>query len=148
MDIFSTELVKTHYYAFDKKSLLREMVELLSEKEIISDEEGFLQAIFARENLMSTGIGKQVAIPHARHISIKELKIAVFQLDNEIDFDAIDKKTVKLVMMICIPDAMKKEYMQVLGKISNFFQSEDNRRKLFSAESSDEVITILKGIEI
>jgi fructose-specific phosphotransferase system IIA component len=148
MEIFSTELVKTHYYAFDKKSLLREMVEFLSAKEIISDEESFLQAIFARENLMSTGIGKQVAIPHARHISIQELKIAVFQLDNEIDFDAIDKKTVKLVMMICIPEAMKKEYMQVLGKISNFFQSEDNRSKLFSAENPDEMITILKGIEI
>ncbi len=71
-----------------------------------------------------------------------------FQLDNEIDYDAIDKKTVKLVMMICIPEAMKKEYMQVLGKISNFFQSEDNRSKLFSAENPDEMITILKGIEI
>lgn len=147
MNLFSVDLIKTHYYAFDKKSVLREMAEFLSEKNVISDEEDFFKAIMARENLMSTGIGRQIAIPHARHESIYQLKIAIFQLDNEIEFDSIDEQKVKLIFMICIPEAMKKEYMKILSILSNFFQSEKNREKLFAADSPEDFINILKELD-
>jgi fructose-specific phosphotransferase system IIA component len=124
------------------------MVEFLAEKEVISDENTFFKAIMNRENLMSTGIGKNVAIPHARHESISELKIAVYHLEHEIEFDSIDRKNVKIILMICIPEDMKKEYMRVLSSISNFFQSEENRNNLFKANSPLDVYTILEGIKV
>ena len=74
MGVFSLDLIKLNYYALDKKSLLTEMVEFVVEKKIVQDEQSFLMAVLDRENLMSTGIGKNVAIPHARGSFVKELE--------------------------------------------------------------------------
>ena len=146
MKIFSPELIKLNYYALDKKSCLSEMVEFLHEKGVILSPENFLNDILERENLMSTGIGRKVAIPHARSMAVKELKIGVYLLDNELDFNSIDNESVKVIFMIAVPEMMKNEYMQVLSSISNFFRNEDNRMRLLACSSAEEVYELLKGI--
>ena len=148
MDIFSRELIKINYVALDKRSLLREMSEFLEFHEVVSDKNEFFNAIMEREELLSTGIGKRVAIPHARHKSANFLRIAVYLLDNEIDFQSIDQLAVKIVFMICVPVEMKKEYMLILSAISNFLQVDSNREKLFNSKSTEEIYQNLKGIKI
>ena len=144
--MFSLDLIKLNYYALDKKSCLREMVEFLYDKKVILSPENFLNEILERENLMSTGIGRKVAIPHARSMAVKELKIGVYLLDNELDFNSIDGEPVKIVFMIAVPEMMKDEYMKVLSSISNFFRNEENRMRLLDCSSAEEVYKILKGI--
>ena len=78
MGIFSPDLIKVNYYALDKKSCLQEMVDFVAEKEIITSAEDFFKLIFEREKIMSTGIGRNVAIPHARSELVNELKICLF----------------------------------------------------------------------
>ena len=146
MEIFSPDLIKLNYYALDKKSCLTEMVEFLHKKGIILSSENFLNEIMERENLMSTGIGRKVAIPHARSMAVKELKIGVYLLDNELDFNSIDDEPVKIIFMIAVPEMMKDEYMKVLSIISNFFRNEDNRMRLLACSSEEEVYELLKGI--
>lgn len=146
MKIFSPDLIKLSYYALDKKSCLSEMADFLFEKGIINSLEEFLNSIFEREKLMSTGIGRNVAIPHARSDTVKELKIAAYILDNELDFNSIDGEPVKIIFMIAVPGNMKEEYMKVLSVISNFFRMEENRRKLLESTSEKEIYNILRGI--
>jgi len=146
MGIFSLNLIKLKYYALDKKSLLSEMVEFLYENSVINSYKEFFQSIMERENLMSTGIGKGVAIPHARSNIVTDFKIAIFILDNELDFDAIDDIPVKIIFMIAVPERMKKEYMKFLSLISNFFQNKENRNNLLKSQTKEEIINILKGI--
>ncbi|MCD4818116.1 MAG: PTS sugar transporter subunit IIA [Candidatus Cloacimonetes bacterium] len=148
MGVFSLDLIKINYYALDKKSLLTEMVEFVVEKKIVEDEKSFLTAVLDRENLMSTGIGKNVAIPHARGNFVKELKIAVYLLDNELDYNSIDGKMVKMVFLICVPDTLKNRYMEVLSAISNFLREDKKRENLLNSKSVSEIYEILKGIEI
>ena len=148
MELFSEDLIKIGYYAFDKKSCLSEMAEFLTEKEIIASYEEFFQAIIERESLMSTGIGKGVAIPHARHEIVKEFKILVYLLDNELDFDAIDGEPVKLIFMIAVPEEKKEEYMKVLSSISNFLREEENRKNLLESKDKKGMYKILKGMEL
>ena len=113
MKIFSKDLIKLNYYALDKKSCLEEMVEFLFENEIIFSRERFLDSILTREKIMSTGIGKKLAIPHARSEAVKELTIAVYLLQNELEFNAIDDEPVKIILMIAVPQNMKEKYMLV-----------------------------------
>lgn len=148
MEIFSPELVKMNYFALDKKSCLSEMAEFLFEHSIISSYEDFLNSVFERENLMSTGIGRGIAIPHSRNETVKKLKIAVYLLDNELDFQSIDNEPVKMVFMIAVPQDMKQEYMKLLSAISNFLKLEENREKLLGCESNLEVYNILRGIKL
>ncbi len=147
MKIFSEELVKLNYYALDKKSCLEEMVEFLFEKNIISSKEQFFDSILEREKLMSTGIGRKLAIPHSRSETVQKLKIAVYLLDNEIEFESIDNEDVKIIFMIAVPQNKKKEYQNLLSAISNFFQNIENRDKLLDCNSIEEVTRFLTEIE-
>ena len=146
MKLFSPDLIKLNYYALDKKSCLSEMVEFLYEKKVILSPEKFMNEILEREKLMSTGIGRKIAIPHARSMAVKELKIGVYLLDNELDFNSIDGEPVKIIFMIAVPEMMKDEYMKVLSSISNFFRNEENRKRLLTCSSPEKVYELLKGI--
>jgi fructose-specific phosphotransferase system IIA component len=146
MNVFSRDLIKLNYYALDKKSCLYEMVEFLSEQGIVQAQDEFYNSIIEREKLMSTGIGRNVAIPHTRSAAVQELKIAVFLLDNELDFDSIDGEPVKVIFMIAVPEIMKEAYMKVLSAISNFFRIDGNRDRILHCASIDELCTILEEV--
>ncbi len=148
MDLFSKELIKVNFPALDKDSLLMEMVDFLYEKHVISNKTVFLNAIMERESIMSTGIGKMVAIPHAYSEVVRKLSIAFFSLEKEIEFNSLDGLPVKVVFMIAVPMEMKKEYMNILASISNFLTNEENHSKLISAKSIDEIYNLLKGIKL
>ena len=148
MGIFSRDLIVLNYYALDKKSCLEEMVEFLFKNGAIVSVDNFFKAIMERENLMTTGIGKKVAIPHARSNLAKEINIAVYVLDNELEFNSVDGEDVKVIFMIAVPEDKKEEYMKVLSGISNFLRVDENREKLFKAKTKDEIFKILEGIKI
>ncbi len=148
MGIFSRDLIVQNYYALDKKSCLEEMVEFLFKNSVIVSVDNFFKAIMERENLMTTGIGKKVAIPHARSNLVKEINIAVYLLDNELEFNSVDGEDVKVIFMIAVPEDKKEEYMKVLSGISNFLRVDENREKLFNAKTKDDIFEMLKGIKI
>ena len=148
MGIFSRDLIVQNYYALDKKSCLEEMVEFLFKNGVIVSVDNFFKAIMERENLMTTGIGKNVAIPHARSNLVKEIHIAVYILDNELEFNSVDGEDVKVIFMIAVPENKKDEYMKVLSGISNFLRIDENREKLFKAKTKNDIFKILEGIKI
>lgn len=147
MKIFSEDLIRVNYFALDKKSCLLEMTEFLSEQGVIESQTTFLANILDRESLMSTGIGKRIAIPHARSNTALDFKIAVYLLDNELEFNSIDSLPVKIIFMIAVPEDMKDEYMKVLSVISNFFKVDENRQKILSCVTGEQLYNILKEIE-
>ncbi len=147
MKIFRQELIQIGYYAFDKKSCLFEMCELLEKNDCITSANDFFNVIMEREKLMSTGIGRKVAIPHARTDYAKELTIAVYLLDNELEFSAIDGVPVRIIFMVAVPEQGKDIYMKVLSAISNFFRKPEMCESILNCRSSEEMLKILEGIE-
>ena len=147
MKIFSPDLIKVNYYGLDKKSCLQEMVEFIAERGIISSSEDFFKLIYERENIMSTGIGRNVAIPHARSELVNTLRIAVYVLEEPIEYDSLDGEPVKIVFLISVPENMKSEYMKLLSILSNFCRTEENRNKIIYSKDPVEVYNHLKGLE-
>lgn len=146
MAIFSEDLIVLDYLALDKKSCLQDMAEILDRHGALLSLPEFLKAVLEREAVMSTGIGKGVALPHARIQTVKELKIAVFLLRNELDFESLDNEPVKIIFMVAVPESMKDIYLKVLSAVSNFCRKTENRQLLLSGKSKDEIFNILKGI--
>ncbi|MEA2095713.1 MAG: PTS sugar transporter subunit IIA [Candidatus Cloacimonadota bacterium] len=148
MGIFSCDLIVQDYYALDKKSCLEDMVKFLYQNGVIVSVDDFFKVIMERENLMTTGIGRNVAIPHARSNLVKEIHIAVYVLDNELEFNSVDGEDVKVIFMIAVPENKKNEYMKVLSGISNFLRIDENREKLINAKTKNDIFKILEGIKI
>ncbi len=142
----SEKLINLNYFALDKLTCLQDMVALLAENEIISSKENFLTKILEREEMMSTGIGKKIAIPHARSNAVTKLSIVFFRIKNELDFEAIDDEPVNLIFMIAIPESMNKDYMKILQAISNFCHDNKNIDQLYNAETAVEANLILSRI--
>ncbi|KQC10897.1 MAG: hypothetical protein APR54_11540 [Candidatus Cloacimonas sp. SDB] len=147
MKIFSPDLIQIGYYGLDKKSCLQEMVDFIYKKGIISASDSFFKLIYEREEIMSTGIGRNIAIPHARSRLVREFKISVFILKNAIDFNSLDGELVKIIFLIAVPEDMKQEYMKVLSLLSNFCREAENRDKLINSNSAEEAYEYLRGIE-
>ncbi len=148
MESFSPELIKLNYFALDKKSCLTDMAEFLFEKGVISSLNEFFDVLMERESIMSTGIGRGVAIPHGRSTSVNELKILVYILKNELEFDSIDESPVRVVFMIAVPDHRKNEYMNVLSQISNFCQQKENLEDIFACETRQKVFEVLQRMDL
>jgi fructose-specific phosphotransferase system IIA component len=131
--LFKPELVKI-VDKFDTKSdCLNYMATMLSDSGCLSFPDRFLAAVKGREEIMSTGIGRGIAIPHARDLTVSCLRIAVCMIHKEIDWVSVDDLPVRLVFMIAVPQSSNQDYMKILRSLSEFLRREENRETLFNA---------------
>lgn len=132
--LFTPELV-TIVEGFDSKGACLEfMAEKLSESGCLSFPDRFLAAVKGREEIMSTGIGRQVAIPHARDLTVSCLRIAVCLMQKGLDFGSVDELPVRLVFMIAVPQSSNQDYMKILRSLSEFLRNDENRELLLQAK--------------
>ena len=75
MDFIGENAVIDDLQSTDKESVIREMVDVLKNLDMINENEvdDIMEALIKREKVGSTGIGKGVAVPHTKHQSIKEI---------------------------------------------------------------------------
>ena len=147
MSVFDYELIKIIHIE-SKTECLESMAKMFVDKGFINDYTHFISLIEKREETMSTGMGRNIGLPHARSSSITELKCAVYILDNMINFDSLDEEGVDLVFMFAIPEKNKKEYMKALGAVSGFMAVTKNRERLRLCKTIDAVFDLLKEVKI
>jgi len=133
--------------AKDKKDAIAKIVNLMHESKAISDPKKFLNEVNQRESLGSTGIGKGVALPHARTQNVKEIVIAVTRLKSEIEFNAEDGQPVQLIFLLGTPLKAVGEYLKVLARLSKLLHDDKVRKSLLKASSPVEVRKILEDAE-
>lgn len=119
------------------------MVDLLDEEGHLPDKELFRQAIFDREQLVSTGIGMGVAVPHAKLKEFDDFFIVVgIQQKKGLDWNALDKAPVRLIFMIGGPSDRQNEYLQILSLLTSAIRDVELRKKLLNAQTSEQVIAL------
>ncbi len=147
MSIFHPELVKIDFHVQNKEDCLRAIARSFADFGLIENTERFYDLMMSRERILSTGIGRGIAIPHMRDEAISTLKVGIYLLDNEIEFDSLDRKKVKLVICFAIPTEVGNDYMKVLQKISEFLRNENNRFEVFNCKEREELLNIFRRLE-
>lgn len=107
--------------------------------------EAFRQAIYQREQLVSTAIGMGVAIPHAKLKGFPDFFVAVgIQKRRGIDdWQALDKASVRLIFLIGGPDDQQTRYLQILSQLTSRVRDPEVRKKLLQTSTPEEVISLL-----
>lgn len=145
---FSKELFLPNLSATTKEESLSELANLFIKSKLIRNKRLFLEMLYKRESLGSTGIGKGVAIPHGRTTAAIDLRIAFGKSANGIEFHAIDKKPVHLIfMLIAPPQEENSRYLPILGKLVKLLNNNYNRKQLLKVETYEEFINIFMGSE-
>ena len=103
--------------------------------------------ILEREEMMSTGIGYGIAIPHARLSGIDRLYMAVARVGAGIEFNSLDGLPVNLIFIMVSPANTSTEHTEALSALSRIMSYEEVRRGLLEAETPDEFLDVLAKAE-
>ena len=128
--------------AQSKREALSELVSILATATEISNGEELAAAMVAREELMSTGIGLHVGVPHVRLDSISDIVMAVGLAPHGLpDYESIDGLPVYLVFAIAANVSQHKEYIQLLARVSHLVKDAARRQQLLSTRTADDLYT-------
>ncbi len=127
-----------------KEAVLEELLQPLVHENVINSKSLVLETLIKRETLGSTGIGKGIAIPHCRTSAISDLYIVVGISSKGIDYQAIDRKRVRLFFLILAPpNEEENRYLPVLGKIVEIVRNSKVRRSLIKVKDYVTMINII-----
>lgn len=111
----------------DKDAALAALVEHVAPVPGQPSPKVLLEGMRAREELMSTGIGEGIAIPHCKDARIRSFGIALGRTREPIDFGSSDGEPVRLIAMIAAPADRQTEYLRLLSRVTRFLRQERNR---------------------
>jgi fructose-specific phosphotransferase system IIA component len=140
VDLLDSHFIIPELKSTEKYEAIDELINLFSSDPRVEDIEDIKKSVFAREKIMSTGVGKGFAVPHGKSDSIKEILAAFGKSSNGIDFDAIDGNPVHLIFLIVGPNDQVSLHIKLLSRISRMMNKDDFRNKLLNSSSSDEII--------
>lgn len=107
-----------------------------------SQHDEMLEAFRVREELLSTGIGSGVAIPHAFSDHLEEV-VAVFgRSKSGIDFTALDNAPVHLIILFIVPRKHYHLHLRTLSAIAKMFTNREILEQLHAAEVAEQVLAI------
>jgi PTS system nitrogen regulatory IIA component len=125
--------------ARDKKGVLEELAEVLSNHDLSIDREALVKVLVEREHLGSTGIGDGVAIPHGKLDGVERPVISFGRSKDGLDFDSMDGQPAYLFFLLVAPENSSGVHLQVLAKIAKMLKNSAFRKKLMEASTAAEL---------
>lgn len=145
--ILNPACIKVPLDGKDKESAITELVNLLDNSGLLTDRAVVLDAVLTREQTRSTGIGSGIAIPHGKCKGVKDLVMAIGIAHEPIDFQSIDGKPVRLVVLLASPQDRTGPHIQALARISRLMLDEKFKEKLEAARNAQEVYSFVSDKE-
>jgi PTS system nitrogen regulatory IIA component len=99
--------------------------------------------LLQRERLGSTGVGRGIAVPHARIPGLKRIAAIFAQLDEPIDFDAPDGEPVDLLFVLLAPEHAGADHLKALARISRVLRDPSALEKLRQARDRKAIFAVL-----
>ena len=121
--------------------------DLMDKSGNLSDKAEYLQAVFAREESGSTGLGDGIATPHAKSTGVKEAGLAAMVVPHGVDFDALDGQPSRLFFMIAAPEGAADTHVEVLSKLATMVIDPDFKNALIQADTVDRFLELITAKE-
>lgn len=142
-EILNKDFIIADLSGKDKQSVLEELTDFLEKNEAIKNKDALFSALVEREKLGSTGIGENVAIPHAKSEEIDRLLTLFGRSVEGIDFDSLDKKPVHFVCLVVAPVHSTGHHLKALARISRLLKNQILRNGILKAQNKNEIYSIL-----
>lgn len=138
-ELLTPQLTFCNVHGASKKRLLEKSAELISGVIEQVNAGQIFEALIAREQLGSTGIGNGIAIPHCRIPRLQNTVGCLIKLQQPVDFDAIDNQPVDLLFFLLVPENTLKGHLEALKLIAENFSNADYCQRLRAATSDAEL---------
>ncbi|MDX2115309.1 MAG: PTS sugar transporter subunit IIA [Planctomycetota bacterium] len=146
-EILSPACIRVPLAATEKKAAIDELVDMLAAAGKVTDPPVLKDAVWARETTRTTGIGHALAIPHGKALGVPNLCMAIGKPAQPIEFNAIDGKPVRLIVLLASPLDRTNDHIQALAKVSRLMASEEFRNRIYAADSAEQIMELLQRHE-
>ncbi len=147
IDVLSKETVAIGLKAANKQDLLKKMVDLAANSNKIPNKTAVLQSVLERENIMSTGVGKGVALPHAKSNLIDNAVASIALLAEPIDFESLDGEPINVCFLLLGIENNVGLHLRMLSKVSRFLNNDVFREKVLACSTSEELLSLFEEAE-
>lgn len=145
-DIMVTDAIVPELAAKTRDEAIAELIDSLAAAGAIPKKsvKDVAKAVLAREGQATTGIGKGVALPHAKLKGIKKPIGTIGRSSEGIDFAALDSKPVYSVILLLSSPENPDEHLQAMETIFKHVQRDIFRKFLRQSETKDSIVDLIK----
>ncbi len=123
----------------DKNDVLYFIAEMAAKTGVVENKTMLCGGLNKREDLMSTGIGDGIALPHATAPDLSTAAVFLIRLANPIDYDALDFRPVDIVLPLIIPENNTPLHLQLLAGVSRLCKVPEFLTTIRQAQDSSEL---------
>jgi len=142
-EFINVNRIKKGIDVLSKKRALEELSNLITQDQTQLNATEIFESLISRERLGSTGVGYGIAIPHGRIKNCEQITGAFIQLQQGIDFDAMDNQPVDMLFALIVPEESTDEHLQVLALLASMFNDENFRQQLRQGQNEEEIYQLL-----
>ena len=149
-DLLPSSMLIMNLESKDKKGALRELIQKMVHAGRIKDDDvrKVERLVQKRESQGSTGIGKGLAIPHAKECPQVNEIVGVFARSRDgIPFDAVDGGLVHLLFLVVSPEGLADQHLAIMRKIATLHRDEKTLKFLRTNEGADSVLEIFQEVD-
>lgn len=146
-DYIKFECIEVNCRLTDKSSIIEYIVELSLKSGQVNNYEIALRDVLEREKVLSTGIGKGLALPHAKTSAVNTFVVSLITLLEPVEYDSLDSEPVKLVILMLGPEGNIGMNLKILSKISRLLGNESIKNAIINASSKQEIFELISNYE-
>lgn len=146
-ELLRPEAVRVGLPGRSKTEVIESLLALVADTPEVRNAEQVHRDVFEREAQMSTGVGKGLALPHARSAAVTGTVAAFAVTAEPVPFEAIDEQPVRLLLLLVGPEDARSRHIRLLGRISRLMNREAFRESLLAAGSPEAVIALFEEAE-
>jgi len=146
--IISRKDIHPNLKSSTKQDILTELVDLFCSTYEVSDRSKFERAVFEREQLCSTALYDEVALPHPRYNCehfVKEPSVIVGCSREGVEFGSFDGRPTRLFIMLCAPS--DSEHLLMMAKICRLLTLPSIKQQLVRARTSNKILSLIRQQE-
>ena len=141
--LLSLDRIVVGALARDKQDALSQALDLVRTHDGMLDHARAREAVLDRERTLSTGVGRGIALPHARTRYVDTVMAAVVTFQHPIAYDAIDGVPVQLLILLLSPEESRGDHIKLLSRVSVLVNDAAIRNQLMAAQSASDLYDVL-----
>ncbi|MBN2064834.1 MAG: PTS sugar transporter subunit IIA [Sedimentisphaerales bacterium] len=133
----------------ERDEVIAELIDALVKAGKIQPDDAadIVEKLCERERQGSTGIGKGIAVPHVKHPSITEITGTIGRSIEGVNFNSLDKAPVYSVLLLLSPPNDPDKHLEAMEKVFSHLQRDMFRKFLRQAETTEQIVDLLKEAE-
>ena len=140
------EAIVANLAASDRDAVIRELVTSLAKAGALPETavDEVVSALIKREQNGTTGFGKGVAVPHAKHPKVTKMAGTIGRSESGIDFAALDHQPVYSIFLLLSPENQPQQHLQAMNVVFNNLQKDMFRSFLRQSSTREAIVELLE----